>query len=136
MPELWVFTPRHDPDTGEFLGCLPADWRLVATSFGSPSSTALTALFASASFLYVGYDDAVTGARLFRTAASAPWDEDDFQGRVGCTAPCDPIGGFGLGDTSNTRFFDARAIRFGGVDQVWATLGDGAGAVHAYRISE
>lgn len=136
VPELWAFTPRHDPVTGDFLGCLPTDWRLVATSFGSASSTALTALFASSSFLYVGYDDAVSGARLFRTDATEPRGEDEFRGRMGCVAPCDPIGGGGLGDATNTRFFDARAIDFGGVDQVWATLGTGFGPVRVYRISE
>ncbi len=136
VPELWRFTPRHDPGTGDFLGCAPTDWRLVATNFGAATSTALTALFSSTSFLYVGYDDANTGARLFRTADGSPSGEGDFRGRLGCIAPCDPVGGAGLGDTSNTRFFDARAIRLGGVDQVWATLGDGAGAVRAYRIAE
>jgi hypothetical protein len=136
VPELWAFTPRHDPDTGDFLGCAPTDWQLVATNFGSASSTALTALFASPSFLYVGYDDAVSGARLFRTDAIAPTHEDEFSGRLGCNAPCEPVGGSGLGDPANTRFFDARAIRFGGVDHVWATLGSGSGAVRAYRISE
>ena len=135
IPELWAFTPRHDAATGELLGCAPGDWQRIATNFGDTTSTAMTALFASASALYVGYDSP-GGARLFRTTSPAPASEADFRGRDGCTAPCAPIGQAGLGDSVNTRFFDARAITFAGVDQVWATLGDGASAARVYRITE
>jgi hypothetical protein len=135
IPELWVFTPRHDGTTGAFLGCAPGDWQRIGTNFGDPTSASLTALFASASALYVGYDSPA-GARLFRTTAPAPASEADFRGRDACTAPCEPVGRAGLGDAANTRFLDARAIPFAGVDQVWATLGDGASAVRVYRVSE
>jgi hypothetical protein len=135
VPELWVFTPRHDPSTGAFLGCLPSDWQRIATSFGDPGSSKLTALFASASHLYVGYDNA-SGAALFRTSAAAPAAEADFTGHLSCTAPCTPIGGAGLGDPANTRLLDARAIRFAGVDEVWAALGTGSAPVRIFRISE
>ncbi len=136
VPELWVFTPRRDT-MGAFLGCAPdrSDWRLVATNFGDAGNAKITALFASASNLYVGFDDA-SGTKLFRTSAVAPGAEADFRGRRGCTAPCEPVGGAGFGDPANIRFFDARAIRFGDVDQVWATLGDGTSAVRVYRVSE
>lgn len=135
VPELWVFTPRHDAPTGAFLGCAPGDWQRIATNFADPTSASLTALFASASGLYAGYDSP-GGARLFRTTSPAPSGEWDFRGSAGCTAPCTPLGTAGLGDVANTRFLDARAIPFAGVDQVWATLGSGAGGVRVYRISE
>ena len=135
VPELWVFTPRHDPTSGAFLGCLPGDWQIIATDFAVPGNTTVTALFASASHLYVGYDNP-DGLGLFRTAAPSPSSEADFTGRLSCTAPCTPLGGVGFGDATNTRFLDARAITFGGVDQVWATVGSGTGPVRVYRVSE
>jgi IPT/TIG domain-containing protein len=135
VPELWVFTPRHDPSTGELLGCLPADWQRIATNFADPGNSRLTALFASASHLYVGYDNA-SGAALFRTAAGVPAGEADFEGQFACTAPCTPLGGPGLGDPANTRLLDARAIPFGAVDEVWAVLGSGSSATRVFRISE
>jgi hypothetical protein len=135
VPELWVFTPRHDPSTGAFLGCLPSDWLRIATNFGDPGSSTLTALFASASHLYVGYDNA-SGAALFRTSAAAPAGEADFTGHLSCTAPCTPLGGAGFGDPTNTRVLDARAIPFGAVDEVWAVLGSGASPARVFRISE
>ncbi|HEY6002906.1 MAG TPA: IPT/TIG domain-containing protein [Anaeromyxobacter sp.] len=135
VPELWAFTPRHDPSTGAFLGCLPSDWQRIATNFADPGSSKLTALFASASHLYVGYDNA-SGAALFRTAVSTPASEADFAGHLSCAAPCTPLGGAGFGDPANTRFLDARAIPFRGVDEVWAVLGSGSTPVRIFRISE
>jgi hypothetical protein len=135
VPELWVFTPRHGPSTGAFLGCAPLDWQRIATNFADAANTKLTALFASSSHLYVGYDNA-SGAALFRTAAIAPAGEADFTGHLSCTAPCTPLGGAGFGDATNTRLLDARAIPFGGVDEVWAVLGSGATPARIFRISE
>jgi hypothetical protein len=138
VPELWVFTPRRDGQTGAFLGCAAdrSDWRRIATRFDVATRTHATALFASDRFLYYGLDDATAGVALFRTASPAPQAEADFTGRQGCTAPCTPLGGAGLGDPANRRFFDARALDFGAADQVWATVGDGASAVRVYRIAE
>ena len=137
VPELWAFTPRRDA-LGNFLGCAAdrSDWRLVATTFGDPQDTKMTALFASASHLYVGFDNAVAGVKLFRTAAAAPAVESDFTGRHGCTAPCEPFGRAGFGDATNTRFFDGRAIPYGLADQVWTTVGAGNAAVRVYRLGE
>jgi hypothetical protein len=137
VPEAWVFTPRHDA-LGQFLGCAAdrSDWRLVATGFGDPGNAKVTALFASRSYLYVGFDNATSGLQLFRTAAIAPSGEADFRGRHGCTAPCEPVGTAGFGDAANTRFLDARAIGFGPVDQVWATVGGASRPVRVFRISE
>jgi hypothetical protein len=136
VPELWVFTPRHDA-LGRFLGCAAdrSDWRLVATGFGDAGNGKVTALFASRSWLYVGFDNA-SGLQLFRTQAVAPAGEADFRGGRGCTAPCEPVGSAGFGDAGNVAFLDARAIRFGSVDQVWATVGTTAGPVRVFRISE
>jgi hypothetical protein len=138
VPELWAFTPRHDPATGAFLGCAldRSDWQRIATDFGDPASTHASALFASDRFLYYGLDNAASGLKLFRTEAPAPQAEADFRGRDACTAPCEPVGRAGFGDAANARFFDARAIPFGAADQVWATVGSGSGAVRVYRISE
>jgi hypothetical protein len=146
VPELWVFTPRRDPDNGVFVGCAPdrSDWRLVATNLGRTGNTHLTALFTSSRYLYVGYD-ADGGVQLWRTGSPDPAGEDDFEGAGGCAAlaggiggaPCAPVGGPGLGDpSSNTRFFDARAISDGALDHVWVTVGSGDVPVRVYRISE
>jgi hypothetical protein len=127
VPELWVFTPRHD-GTGAFLGCAldRSDWRLVATNLGDAGNTHLTALFASERYLYVGYDNAA-GVQLWRTEAADP-READFVG---------PLAGPGLGaPSSNPHFFDARAISDGTLDHVWVTVGSGDVPVGVYRISE
>lgn len=135
VPELWVFTPRHDTASGAFLGCAPADWQRIATNFGDATSTHLTAVLASASYLYVGYDGDL-GVRLFRSSAPAPAKESDFTGDLACTAPCTPFGGAGFGDVTNSRFLDARTITFAGVDQVWAVVGSGSGPIRAFRLQE
>lgn len=137
VPELWVFTPRYD-GAGGLLPCAPdrSDWRRIATDMGTPTRTHASALFASGRFLYYGMDDAAAGVALFRTASPAPRQEADFTGRHGCAAPCEPLGRAGFGSTANTRFFDARAIRFETADQVWVTAGDGASAVRVFRVAD
>jgi hypothetical protein len=143
VPEVWMLTPRNDL-AGNFLGCAAdrSDWRRISpdvsepASFADPANTRIAALFATSAYLYVGYDNAVSGVKLYRTAAAAPAAEADFRGRLGCVAPCEPLGRAGFGDPVNVRFLDARAMRFGAVDQVWATVGTGPGPVRVFRISE
>jgi hypothetical protein len=137
VPEIWVFTPRHDT-AGGFLGCAAdrSDWQRIATNFADPANVRATALFASSAFLYVGYDNAASGLQVFRTSSPAPLDEAAFTGRLGCTAPCTPLGRAGFGDPTNVRVFDARTMTFAGVDEVWATVGSASGPVRVYRVSE
>lgn len=137
VPEIWVFTPRHDA-LGNFLGCAPdrSDWRRIATNFADAGNVRATALFATAAYLYVGYDNATSGVQVFRSSNPAPGSESQFTGRLSCTAPCEPVGRAGFGDPTNVRFLDARAMLFGGVDQVWATVGTSSSTVRVFRISE
>jgi len=143
VPEVWMLTPRHDL-AGNFLGCAAdrSDWRRISpdaggsASFADPANTRISALFATSGYLYAGYNNAVSGVNLFRTAEVAPAGEGDFRGRLGCVAPCEPLGRAGFGDLVNVRILDARALRFGDVDQVWATIATAPGPGRVFRISE
>ena len=90
--------------------------------------------------LYIGFDDALGGVRLYRTSAGAPLTAADFTGSGGCSAAdpaCPGIGGNGLGDpAANTRILDAKAIAIGGSTLVHVTVGNGSGPVRMFRLPE
>jgi hypothetical protein len=142
-PQLWSCDPAGGVDP---TGCDPGDWTLIAADasglsrFGNTNATAATMLVATPAHLYVGFDDAQGGVRLYRTSAGAPLTAADFRGSGGCSAAdpaCPGIGGNGLGDpVANTRILDAKAIPFGGSTLVHVTVGDGTGPVRLFRLPE
>jgi hypothetical protein len=142
-PQLWSCDPAGGADPA---ACDPGDWTLVAadasglTRFGNPNATAATLVVATPTHLYVGFDDAAGGLRIYRTNAATPLTAADFTGAGGCSAAdpaCPGFGGNGLGDTAgNTRILDAKAISFGGSTLVFVSVGNGSSPVRVHRLPE
>ncbi|MCA9670750.1 MAG: hypothetical protein KC503_34375 [Myxococcales bacterium] len=139
-PQLWVCAPNGSGTPGR---CDPGDWSLVAADaqsscrFGNASNTHITLLVATATALYVGYDNANDGIVIFRSTAAAPATRADFEGQSGCSATlpaCQGIGGNGFGTTSNARINQGVALRFTGKDYIYVSTGDGSGAASIHRI--
>ncbi|HTL35228.1 MAG TPA: CARDB domain-containing protein [Kofleriaceae bacterium] len=134
-PQLWACSPSAGK-------CDSNDWALVApnstgdtqlTQFNDTSLTSITMLVATPSYLYVGFDSA-SGVQVFRTANPAATTRAAFEGQAGCAASnhpgtCAGYGGAGLGDVTNTRIFDGKALTFGTASAVWLTVGNGTNAV-------
>jgi len=130
-PQLWACTPSGGK-------CNSNDWSLVApnsagdvqlTQFNDTTLTSITMLVATPSHLYVGFDS-TAGAQVFRTASPAAATRAAFEGQNACSAAnhpatCASYGGAGLGDVTNTRIFDAKAV----ASSVWLTTGSGSNAV-------
>ncbi|HUS31467.1 MAG TPA: CARDB domain-containing protein, partial [Kofleriaceae bacterium] len=126
-PQLWACTPSGGK-------CDSNDWTLVAanstgdtqlTQFNDTTLTSITMLVATPTLLYVGFDSA-NGIQIFRTANSAATARSAFEGLAGCSAAnhpaaCGGYGGAGLGDVTNTRIFDAKAVG----SSVWLSVGNG-----------
>ncbi|HET8541784.1 MAG TPA: hypothetical protein VFL83_18045 [Anaeromyxobacter sp.] len=145
-PQLWRCTPQV-LEASTTARCGPTSWTRIVpnaapgadaslTQFDDPDSRAVTALFATAGHLYVGFNNARTGVQLFRTGAPDPVAMEDWSGASGCRAPCTPLGGAGFGDPANERFLDARAFPLGGVEYLYATIGTAGGPVRVFRVAE
>jgi len=142
-PQIWACSPGADG------ACDPADWALIAANtsgdsqlsqFNDPHNASVSLLAATPTHLYVGFDDAVDGVRLYRSSTTAPLTLSDFQGGSGCSAAagsgsCPGLGGSGLG-VGATRIFDSRALRYGGADFLYVTAGTGSGGVTVLRVPE
>lgn len=144
-PQLWACSPTSPSDIGQ---CDPGDWLLAspnnpsgdaqASQMNDAGNTHATLLVATASWLYVGFENAATGVQIFRTAAAAPMSSTDFHGEGGCEAGavgCQGLGGDGLGDPArNTHIFDARALAPSGRVGLYFTAGNGTDPVRVYQI--
>jgi hypothetical protein len=145
VPQLW----RCDPTgSGDPAGCDPEDWTLVAprplaldpnlTWLGDLADGALSLLVATPRYLYVGVDNGVTGARLFR-AEVAPTGLLDLRGRDGCAAGtpgCQGLGGNGLGDPTSTRLLGAAFVADTTGAALFVLAGDGATPARLVRLPE
>jgi len=146
-PQLWMCDPTL---TGGAMDCDPADWTLIArntlgdtraSQFNASGNAAITLLVATATHLYVGYNNAA-GLELWRSTAPLPTQLADFEGANGCPAnlhatSCAPLGGQGLGDaTNNTRIFAGVVASFNGRDNVYLVSGSGNNGVRVVRIAE
>jgi hypothetical protein len=146
VPQLWKCDPTKSGsvdvcDFGEFGVAVPnttGDKSL--TQLNTATRGAASVLLATSRFLYLGFDDATTGAQLFRTRVASPSAISDFQGQNGCaagTAGCSGLGGAGLGDaTTTTRFLDAKAVTAGGKTTVYVLGAGASGAQRLYAIGE
>ncbi|HTP49932.1 MAG TPA: hypothetical protein VMK42_04465 [Anaeromyxobacteraceae bacterium] len=141
-PQVWLCRPSGAPGR-----CLTTDWSLLApnasgdpllSQLGDPSNGAASVLVATPRWLYLGFDNAVTGVQLYR--AEAAWGGlAGFRGRDGCAAGasgCEGLGGNGFGDPAVTRVFDAKALSLDGATSLWLTAGDGSAPVRVYRVAE
>lgn len=144
VPQLW----RCDPTaSGALDACEAADWALAVpdaggdgqlTQLGVATHGPVSVLLATERYLYLGFDDAVTGAQLYRSEG-VPAHRTDFKGRDGCaagTAGCVGLGGAGFGSTARTRFLDARAVTTGGRTTVYVVAGDGAVPSRIFAVPE
>ena len=145
-PQLWGCDPALSGAAGT---CEPNDWSLVApnstgdvllTQFNDPGNTRVTLLAATATHLYVGFNNGARGVMLFRTASPAPASPADFSGTAGCSAALSPASceGFGLaglgGGALVTRIYSAIVLPYGGSEYLYLVAGDGVGAVRVFRV--
>ena len=98
--------------------------RAQLTQFDDPANTSITLLVATQNRLFVGFDSP-RGVLVMRSKGTAPPAvRSDFE----------QVGAAGLG-VSATRIFDAKYLPFGGVDSVYATVGDGTFPVRLVRLA-
>jgi hypothetical protein len=145
-PQLLACAPEA---TGYANDCDPGDWALVApnsvgdarlTQFDLPDNARITLLAATASHLYVGFNNASAGLVVFRTANPTASARSDFRGLLDCPADqaattCEGLGQNGLG-VGATRIFDGVALGFDGKNYLYLTAGTGTGPVRVYRIAD
>jgi hypothetical protein len=145
-PQLFACDPARG---GSPTDCDPGDWSLVApnivgdtllTQFNNTGNTAVSLLVATASSLYVGFDNPTQGTVLLRASGPTPSTQADFVGSAGCSAAqhpatCAGLGGNGLG-VGATRFFDGVASSLGGTDDLYFTAGNGTSAVRLFRVKD
>jgi len=144
-PQLWACNPSSSDDP---LHCDSDDWGFVAANtvgdtqlsqFDNPANTAISLLVATADHLYIGFDNSVSGAVIFRSTVAVPLSRSDFEGDDNCSAAahpatCSGLGGNGLGDSTNTRILFGIALTFGSDDSVYVAVGSGADAVRIHRL--
>jgi hypothetical protein len=139
-PQLWMCDPGAD------LACDPADWRLVAANgklnpklsqFDDSANHEVSLLAATASHLYVGFDNA-NGVQLYAAATATPVNRADFAGSGGCNAAqpaCAPVGGAGLG-VGAKKFFDGKSLTFPSGERLFVAAGDGVTPVRLFRFAQ
>ena len=127
-PQLWACTPAA---TGDVVGCDPADWTLVAgnlvgdvrlTQLGDPDNATISLVLATATYLYVGFDNASGGLRLYRTSLATP-AAAAFEG---------PLGEAGFGSSGRRQILSAAAV----ADGIFVVAGHGVGAASLWRVSD
>ncbi|HEX5748196.1 MAG TPA: dickkopf-related protein [Archangium sp.] len=148
-PQLWRCDPERvsGPAPATAYDCDAGDWVLVAgngkgdgqlSQFDNPRNTRLTLLAINRGYLYVGFDNAVDGAVVYRSAVEVPASRSDFTGQGGCvasTAGCAGLGGNGFGQPSvNTRLGDAVTLVDGERGFLYVPVSGGPGTpVRLYR---
>ncbi len=143
-PQLWACDPAR---TGDPSACDPGDWVLAApnttgdralTQLDVPTNGAVSLLLATTRYLYMGFDNAVTGAQLYRSEV-VPSGAGDFRGLNGCpagTAGCEGLGGNGFGSAAVTRLFDAKSVTAGGGTTLYLAAGDATAPLRLYALPE
>ncbi|MGZ3459623.1 MAG: hypothetical protein ACXU86_14105, partial [Archangium sp.] len=148
-PQLWRCDPGlvSGPAPASAQDCDAGDWVLVAANgqgdtglsqFDNPNNTRLTLLAINGGHLYVGFDNAVDGVEVYRSAVDVPASRSDFTGQGGCSAAaagCAGLGGHGFGQPSlNTRFGEAAGVGSADHGFLYVPVHGGAGTpVRLYR---
>jgi hypothetical protein len=125
IPQLWKCVPGGDGH------CDPGDWSLVAqngstgkTNFGDNNNKKITLLARNGSYLYVGFDNAVTGIEIWRTNVANPSSESDFT----------QIGGDGFGSGTNiTEIYSSISLQNGSIHYLYLSVGKNSFPVRVYR---
>jgi hypothetical protein len=109
-------------------------WSLVAnngaglTTMGNPNNTASSLMVVNGDHLYIGYDNGIEGAQLWRTVfgVTDPNIEADFEA----------VSTDGFGDPAiNQRIYHGLSISSGGVDYLWVLSGSSGGSMNVYRTT-
>ena len=143
-PQLWSCNPAIG---GDLARCEPAEWMLVApnttgdallTTFNDPRVTAIAMVTATPLYLYVGFDSSA-GVQVFRTASPAASAAADFEGENACSAAqhpatCAGLGGNGIGEASDTKILDGKALAFATYSMLWLTVGNGTSTLRLVTI--
>jgi hypothetical protein len=93
---------------------------------------------ASATALFVGFNNAADGVVLYRTGSPAASARADFAGAMGCSAAAagrQGLGTNGLGAGSQ-RIYDSRVLSAGGVNFLYLSAGAAGGPVSVFRIAQ
>ncbi|HYO55995.1 hypothetical protein [Archangium sp.] len=135
-PQLWRCDPDlvSGPAPASAQDCDAGDWVLVAANgqgdvqlsqFDNPGNTRLTLLAVNGGHLYVGFDNAVDGVVVYRSAVDVPASRSDFTG----------LGGNGFGQPAvHTRFGDAASVGSGDHGFLYVPVSGGPGTpVRLYR---
>ncbi len=96
------------------------------SNMGHSSNTGITLLAVNGDRLYVGYDNATDGIRIYRTVSgvTAPSSQSDFE----------QVSSGGLGNPGAiTRIFHAASVSDGGTAYLWVLCGKSGGDMYVFR---
>ncbi len=93
------------------------------------------------SVLYVGFDDATNGAKVYKTSCTDPAASSGSSGTTITTGACGGTGSAnwtlqgsaGFGDTNNKYVMSATSISDGTNNYIYVVVGDGGSAVKVFR---
>ena len=158
VPQLW----KLPANSGTVLATVRSAWVLIGNitsgkttmagatwsdTVNQPTYTAnnthITMLATNGTKLFIGFDNAVNGANLWRTKAGVtnPTSEADFEAVCDTGNVCSVaakqfgFGSIGDGNATNdiTRIFDAVSVNDAGTDYLVINAGDGVNPVKVYR---
>ncbi len=98
------------------------------SNMGEASNTSISLLAVNGDRLYVGYDSATDGIRIYRTVSgvTAPVSQSDFE----------QVSSSGLGNPGSiTRIFHAVSVSDGGTAYLWILCGKSGGDMYVFRTS-
>ena len=95
------------------------------TNMGDTNNKAISLVTVNGSYLYVGFDNTVTGFELYRTNKASPSAVSDFE-RVSTD-------GLGSGNTI-TRSFSSTSLQMGGYYYLYIVAGDNSNPIQIYRF--
>jgi len=135
VPQLW----RMSKNCGSATSCA-ADWELVAengisgkTNMGNPNNSHISLLEVVGTYLYIGFDNPVNGANVWRVNMSSV-----ASGSVLNQSNFTQVNIDGLGPDSggsNKKLFGQTVVNHDGKNWLIITTRDGTGAVRIYRTA-
>ncbi len=156
----WQFIGNLTTGKTNMSGAYWADGVVQDQTTKAASNTEITLLVATGDRLYIGFDNGVYGANLWRTkditqlanystlgSNAYPASESDFEAVCATGNSCyDPALQFGFGQTpeyptddtgtpANSRFFDSLSVNDSGTDYIIFNVGDGYNPMKIYRMT-
>ncbi len=124
-PQLWKCVPGTSGDVDE---CDAGDWSLVDggdgfTNMGDTNNHSITMIVKNGAYLYVGFDNLVSGIKIYRTNTANPTEGDFTQ-----------IGTAGLGFPNDMKeIYSALSIQLGSDYYIYISAGKNSTPVSVYR---